>query len=274
MRIIRVFPRRTNATPDDELVRVNCQPGLFDEADEIHISVAFTWDIPLAKKLEKAWRSVAPIKIGGPALDDPGDEFEPGVYLKKGYVITSRGCPNHCWYCFVPKREGPIRKLEIKDGWNVQDNNLLACSDEHIKKVFSMLKKQPRKAVFSGGFDARRLSPWVVDDLIELNPEQVFFAYDNPSDLEPLEYAALLFVNAFPLSSRVLRCYVLCGYKNDSFESAEIRIEETIRLGFLPFAMLYRDEKNIPDQEWKQWIRTWTRPAATITEAKKRGWIK
>lgn len=41
-RIIRVFPRRTNATPDDELVRVRETPSLFDEADEVHISVAFT----------------------------------------------------------------------------------------------------------------------------------------------------------------------------------------------------------------------------------------
>lgn len=32
-RIIRVFPRRTNPTPDDELVRVRETPSLFDEAD-------------------------------------------------------------------------------------------------------------------------------------------------------------------------------------------------------------------------------------------------
>ena len=45
-RIIRVFPRRTKATPVDELAIVGREPGLFDEADEVHISVAFTCDIP------------------------------------------------------------------------------------------------------------------------------------------------------------------------------------------------------------------------------------
>lgn len=38
-RIIRVFPARTHATPDDDLVRINAIPSLFDEADEVHISV-------------------------------------------------------------------------------------------------------------------------------------------------------------------------------------------------------------------------------------------
>ena len=46
-KIIRVFPTKTNATPDDELVRIHEVPSLFDEADEVHISVAFTWDIPV-----------------------------------------------------------------------------------------------------------------------------------------------------------------------------------------------------------------------------------
>lgn len=38
----RVFPRRTKATPDDLGVRIG-PPGLFDEADEIDISVTFPW---------------------------------------------------------------------------------------------------------------------------------------------------------------------------------------------------------------------------------------
>ena len=34
-RIIRVFPRRTRATPDDELSAVCRPPGMLDEADEV-----------------------------------------------------------------------------------------------------------------------------------------------------------------------------------------------------------------------------------------------
>jgi len=55
-KILRIFPRRTNATPDDLDVRINTTPTLFDEADEVHISVAFTWDIPRAEWLENQWK--------------------------------------------------------------------------------------------------------------------------------------------------------------------------------------------------------------------------
>lgn len=115
-KIIRVFPTKTNATPDDELVRIREVPSLFDEADEVHISVAFTWDIPWAEWAARQWERVAPVKIGGPAYNEPGGEFVPGMYMKKGYVITSRGCPNRCWFCAVPKREGgQLRELPVRD---------------------------------------------------------------------------------------------------------------------------------------------------------------
>ena len=44
MKNIRVCPRRTSATSDDDMVRIATPPSMFDVADEVHISVAFTWD--------------------------------------------------------------------------------------------------------------------------------------------------------------------------------------------------------------------------------------
>ena len=58
-----------------------------------------------------------PVHMGGPAFNMPGGDFVPGMYLKKGYVITSRGCPNRCWFCSVPRREGGrLRELPITEG--------------------------------------------------------------------------------------------------------------------------------------------------------------
>ncbi|KKK96436.1 hypothetical protein LCGC14_2662800, partial [marine sediment metagenome] len=74
MRIIRVFPRRTKATPTDPLVYCG-PPDLFAEADEIHISVAFTWDLPEAEKLVREWHNIAHVKIGGPATGESGGDF-------------------------------------------------------------------------------------------------------------------------------------------------------------------------------------------------------
>lgn len=264
-RVIRVFPRRTRATPTDRLVRVNEGPLFWDEADEIHISVAFTWDLKRAEKLERAWRHVAPTKIGGPATGERGVAFKPGVYLKQGYVITSRGCPNKCWFCDVWKREGPVRELPIEDGWNVLDDNLLACGDRHIQEVFAMLgrmKADGHKIQFTGGLEAARLEPWHVNELWKLKPRQMFFAYDTEEDLEPLRTAGRLLLEAgWTRRAKRLRCYVLCGYPKDSFESATKRMEQVLEAGFVPMAMLYRDQKGTVDRDWQRFQRRWARPA-------------
>ena len=94
MTIARVFPRRTTATPDDALAFTTPPPkqGLPD-IDEVHISVAFSYDMEKAERLAEQWAALGvPVKVGGPATGTPGGNFVPGRYLKQGYVITSRGC--------------------------------------------------------------------------------------------------------------------------------------------------------------------------------------
>lgn len=255
MQIIRVFPRKTNATPDDENVRFS-EPGLFDEADEIHVSVTWTWDKQRGEELANQWRSVTGrVFIGGPAYDDPGGEFEPGMYVKNGYVMTSRGCPNKCWFCSVPKREGDIREIKIKEGYNVLDSNLLACSPDHIMNVFKMLKRQKEKPRFTGGLEAKRMKPWIADELKKLKPKTVYFAYDTPDDYEPLSEACKMLsdVGELPDTRRSYSCYVLVGYKNDTFESAKKRIEQVFSLGLMPMAMLFNKAEGRKDKD--QWIK-------------------
>jgi hypothetical protein len=263
MKIMRIFPRRTKATPIDNMVRIGEGPGMFDECDQVHISVTFTWDLPLAERLAKAWKHVAPVLMGGPAVGSRGGEFVPGMYLKQGYTITSRGCPNRCWFCSVWRREGnAVRELPIRDGWNVLDDNLLACSIPHIRAVFAMLKRQKQKPEFTGGLEAKRLKKWHCEALRELRPKQVFFAYDTPDDLEPLREAGkMMYAAGFPAKSHTLRCYVLCGFKKDTMAAAERRMHEAIHAGFTPMAMLWKDDAGNTDAKWAKWQRQWARPA-------------
>ena len=271
MRIARVFPRRTKATPDDELAfTVFPKKKDIPEVDEVHISVAFSYDMTKAEIQEKEWRKLGvPVKIGGPALGQPGGDFVPGMYLKKGYVITSRGCNNHCWFCGVPKREGKLRELSIKDGYNVLDDNLLACSESHIRAVFSMLKGQQERPVFTGGLESKLLQPWHVELLREVSTKRLYFAYDTPDDYEPLiDAGRLLRDGGFTQASHAARCYVLIGYPGDTMTTAEIRLPQAWAAGFLPFAMLYRGEDGKIKTDWSKFQRAWVRPEIVICKLK------
>lgn len=271
MRIARVFPRRTKATPDDNMAFVGeCKFPLFENFDRVHVSVSFTWDIIESERIAATWEYVAPVEIGGPALKSPTREFVPGEYLKHGYVITSRGCPKKCWFCPVWKSDPAITEYTIRDGWMVQDDNLLACSEKHIRAVFAMLKKQPHRAEFTGGLEPAYLKTWHVDLLADLNPKQIFSAYDTPDDHEPLVVAGRMLQDAgFTFKGRKLRCYVLIGFKGDTFDDAGLRMLRVIRAGFWPMAMLWRDQKTgRVDKAWSKFQRIWTRPAIIAARIK------
>lgn len=263
MTLARVFPSRTKATPDDALAFSGPPPLLFPpEVDAVHVSVTFSWDIPYAEWLAEQWQMVAPVTIGGPALGTRGTDFEPGRYLAPGYVITSRGCPNRCWFCDVWRRDGDVQELPIREGWNILDDNLLACSDAHVRAVFGMLGRHRNKVQFTGGLEAGKLKPWHVEALRELRPRQMFFAYDTAADLEPLREAGRMLLGAgWTTKSHRLRCYVLVGYEHDSFEKADQRLHEATAAGFLPMAMLWRGRTGLTDPRWRRFQRRWARPA-------------
>ncbi|MBW2995120.1 hypothetical protein KY312_02105 [Candidatus Woesearchaeota archaeon] len=261
-KIIRVFPQRTSYTPNDEMVFIG-YPELFRlAAEEVHISCLFTWDIPLCKKLAHAWSGYYKnVKLGGPAFNDRGNGFTPGLYTKKGVTITHRGCIRNCSFCFVPKREGKIRLLEIHKGNIIQDNNLLACPRPHIEKVFEMLKNQ-KGIEFRGGLDCRLLKKWHVNEFKKLSIAEFWFA----ADYLKLDYLEKVKDLMSDFSRNKKRCYVLVGYKNETIKCAEKRLKRVWEYGFLPFAQFYRGKgEQTKTKEWAQFLKLWCRPAATKT---------
>jgi len=260
--ILRVFPRRTNLTPTDSMAFVGDPRMDAPQADEVHISTVFTWDMGRAEYLRKAWAQYYPVvKLGGPAYGSNG-QFTPGQYVKQGVTFTSRGCNNRCEPCMVPSYEGKLREIpDFPAGYIIQDNNLLQCSRPHIERVLAMLRKQSRAAVFSGGLEAGLVTDWFADQLRGMRVKEVYLACDHDGAIKPLRKAVEKL--AF-LGRDKLRCYVLIG--RESIEQATARLEAVWEAGCLPFAQLFQppERKRLEYPiEWRRLQRTWSRPAAT-----------
>lgn len=254
----RVFPSKTTYSPDDPLAFFE-GPGLFppDGITEAKISCTFTWDKARAEQLAEEWSKFFSVSIGGPAYDDCGGEFEPGLFLKDGMVLTSRGCSHKCKFCFVPKREGQIRTLEIKDGNRLLDSNILACPEPHVRSVFDMLSRQPGKVGLHGGFDSRLIEDWHIDLLSDIRPkvERLYIAFDNDSSAnrDRVIRAIKLIRNGAGLSLGQLRCFVLIGYGDDTPEKADARCEWVLNSGAVPFASYFRPPSEMSGKKPKEW---------------------
>jgi hypothetical protein len=239
------------------------EPPLFRPGNQntvVMVSVTFRWDIKRAERLAKSWACFySNVQIGGPAYDDQGSEFTPGLFLKKGCTITSRGCVKKCGWCV--ERNHPLREIEIKPGWIVQDSNLLACSEGHIRAVFDMLREQKRCIYFNGGLDKHFLKDWHRELFDSILIGELWFACDQTCDLPWLERASKI-LDGIPLRKR--RCYTMIGYDDETVSDAQRRIERVFELGFMPFCQLYQpdNEVKVYPKDWREVRRKWSRPAA------------
>jgi len=266
-KVIRVFPRRTSYTPRGDLIYIG-DPQLFlPEADAVHVSVTFTWDISEGYRLCEAWdKYYEDVRIGGPAIDaQPPGDFEPGFYVKDGITFTSRGCPYKCIWCLVPDREGELRLLDVKPGNVIQDNNFLATPREHQADVFEMLRGQDQQIEFRGGVDKRLVDDWFVEQIKSIRLKRLYMAADTRGSLGSLEDA----VNKLGhLTREQLSCYVLIGYGGEKIWDAERRLRAVWEIGCMPFAQLYQPPDKLIkySDDWKKLARIYSRPMLTRRE--------
>lgn len=261
-RIARVFPDRTSATPADDLAFIGEPPLQRIDVDAVHVSCVFSWHRQRARWLVRQWESQGyRVRLGGPAFGDPGGEFVPGMYLRPGLTITSRGCPNHCERCFVPKREGHLRLLAIAPGNDVLDNNLMACPLDHISQVVDMLRQQRGSVSLTGGLEAARMEPRRAALVASLGPKLqiAYLAYDRTEQASVLE-TAVGHLHGLGLRDSQLGVYVLVAFEGDTLIAAERRLRWVSSLGTRPRAMYWRGEDyERQNPTWHDLVALWSR---------------
>lgn len=114
------------------------------EGEAAFISVAFTWQLPAARRIAEYYRAIGcTVRAGGP-----------GTFTRKAYLAdlcevggsipdaiarhnpnatrASYGCPVGCWFCIVPKMDG--RQFRYIDDFTPRpilcDDNLSALPEE------------------------------------------------------------------------------------------------------------------------------------------------
>jgi len=151
-------------------------------------------------------------------------------------TFTTRGCPNKCPFCAVPRIEGDLVELDERPVRPVVcDNNLLAASQGHFDHVIDQLKALPR-VDFNQGLDAEAFTPHHACRIAELPSVKVRFAFDRLGDESNVADAIAL---ARRHSLTDIGCYVLIGF-NETPDEARYRLEKVREWGLWPNPMRYQ----------------------------------
>ncbi len=223
-----------------------------EDYDKVYSSQVFTWTID-PYFLNQAIFLPGKFERGGTGyklFKDLPDEIEHicpdyslyGIDYSLGFL--TRGCPNECHWCIVPKKEGHIKAhADIEEFTRhkkvvLMDNNILACwhGIEQIEKII----KFKLKVDFNQGLDARYIDDSTAKLLSKvkwLHPLRL--ACDFAAQTEPLFKAVRLlrWHNVKPMRYFV---YMLV----EDIQGALARAKFIKGIYCDPFAQPYRDYEN------------------------------
>lgn len=129
-------------------------------------------------------------------LLQPDYSIYPSIDCKTAYGFLTRGCPNKCKWCIVPKKEGNVRpymdveEIAINGRTNLilMDNNILA-SDYGLQQIEKIIKLG-LKVDFNQAMDARLVTPEIGKMLARVKwIKRIRFGCDTEQQIEHCEKA-------------------------------------------------------------------------------------
>ena len=177
---------------------------------------------------------------------------------KSAYGFLTRGCPNKCVWCVVPRKEGKIRAnsdieeiLQGRKSAILMDNNVLA-SDWGIKQIEKIIRLKV-KVDFNQGLDARlidRPMAKLLSGVRWLMPLRL--SCDTLNMIKPVK-KAMRYLREYDCTPTHYYCNVLVT----DIDSAYKRVCLLKKWGIDPFAQPYIDfsGKNKVTQEQRNFAR-------------------
>ncbi len=193
----------------------------------------------------------------------PDYSIYPYIDSKTAYGFLTRGCPNKCKWCIVPKKEGNIApymdvdEIAIDGRTNLilMDNNILA-SDYGLEQIEKIIRRGYR-IDFNQAMDARLVTPEIADLLARVKwIKRIRFGCDTPAQVEHCEKAIQLIDKAGYKGEYFFYCML-----HGTFEECFARVNHWHDRGrrYLPHCQPYLDftkkVQNIP--QWQKDLASW-----------------
>ena len=199
-----------------------------------------------------------------------------------GYI--TRGCPNNCRWCVVPRKEGKIHAYQDwrdlvrsdSDKLVLMDNNILAC-DYGINQLESLIDSGYRIDL-NQGMDARLVTDEIAQILSKLKwIKYLRFSCDTTPQIESILKTAKL-LGKYGIKPYRMFIYLLV---TEDIDNAEYRVEQLKRLrGITIYAQAERklDGKGEPNALQKEFCQRYIysgkfRSVSWSNYAKERGLI-
>lgn len=186
----------------------------------------------------------------------PDYSLYPSIESNVAYGFLTRGCPNKCKWCVVPKKEGKIAPymnvdeiaVDGRKNLILMDNNILA-SDYGLQQIEKIVARKYR-VDFNQAIDARLVTPEIAELLAKVKwIKRIRFGCDTPGQIAECERAISL-IDKFGYKGEYFFYCILLDDFNESFN----RVNHWRNKGkrFLPHCQPFRDIDN-PHQIIPQW---------------------
>lgn len=202
-------------------------------------------------------------KVLSPEIDrlQPDYSLYPQIDDRTAYGFLTRGCPNRCRWCIVPKKEGNITPymdvgeiaINGRNNLILMDNNILA-SDYGLEQIEKIVRLR-LKVDFNQGLDARL----VADDIARLLAKvkwikRIRFGCDTPRQIAECERAIGLLDKHGYKGEYFLYCIIIDF--NESFQRINHwRTNKRVIVHAQPYRDLNNPHQIIP--QWQKDMAHW-----------------
>lgn len=243
----------------------------FDQYDVVYMSKIFSFTEDYDQWITNAYHIVK----GGTGYDihstldkdmeymTPDYSIYPSVDKKTAYGFITRGCPNKCKWCVVPRKEGNVKPyMDVEDiavdgrtNLILMDNNILA-SDYGLEQIKKIIDRKYR-VDFNQALDARLIT----DDIAKLLAKvkwltPIRFGCDTPKQIKECEKSMMMIDKHRGKPASYLMYTMIGNDFNEAFARLSYwRSYKRVRIVAQPFRDIDDPKQIIP--QWQKDMARW-----------------